>query len=471
MQSQAPEAALRAFIERERIDPSLPALLGFSGGPDSAALLSALASVWKGPLRAVHVDHGIRPAGEREGELRLVRALCGRFKVSLTVARVRPGAIERRAASQGIGVEAAARAYRYHVFGRLLEREAARGGLEPASLRLFLAHNRDDQLETVLMRALGGAGTAGLRGIRAVSGPFLRPFLGLSKRELLAYLEASSIPYSIDSTNEADDYLRNRLRHEILPAIVRGVPGAEGGLLRLAEKAALEEEALSAWSSRVGFREGAAGLEAELALLDEPEAIRERAFLEAAGRLYPGRRVSSRLAASALAALSRGAPSYRGGGLELRQGAQGRLILSRSLDFPRPGGYFVLVDRLERDGLSLRLGGLRIELSWTSGPEAKGIREESLSFPFVLRSRRPGDRLFMGKGSKPLDELFSEWGIRDELRCLVPVVEDRNGIVAVLGSSLGARDRFRKHDCKGNGRLIAIAVKGACASHGFQRPE
>jgi tRNA(Ile)-lysidine synthase len=467
MQSQAPEAALRAFIVRERVDSSLPALVGFSGGPDSTALLSALASVWVGPLRAVHVDHGIRPAEERAGELRIVRALCERFKVSLTVAHIKPGAIESRAASLGIGLEAAARAYRYHVFDRLLEREAARRGLPPASLRFFLAHNRDDQIETVLMRALGGAGTAGLRGIRAISGPFLRPFLGLSKRELLAYLEASSIPYSLDSTNEADDYLRNRLRHEILPAMARAVPGAEGGLLRLAEKASLEEEALSAWTARVGFREGVEGFETEASLLDEPEAIRERAFLEAAGRLYPGRRVSSRLAASALAALAGGASSSRGGGLELRRGFQGRLILSRSLDFPRPGGYFVLVDRLEPDGLSLYLGGLHIELSWIGGPAARGIREESLSFPFVLRSRRPGDRLFMGEGSKPVDELFSEWGIRDELRCLVPIVEDREGIVAVLASSFGARDRFRKHDCKGNGRLIAIAVKGACASHGF----
>jgi tRNA(Ile)-lysidine synthase len=467
MHCEAPEAALRAFLELERIDSSLPALIGFSGGPDSTALLSALAAVWKGPLRAVHVDHGIRPAAERAGESSLVRALCGRFKVSLTVAHVRPGAIEARAASQGIGIEAAARGYRYHVFESLRAREAGRRGIEPSSIRFFLAHNRDDQLETVLMRALGGAGTAGLRGIRALSGPYLRPFLRLSKRELLAYLEASSIPYSIDSTNEADDYLRNRLRHEILPAIARAVPGAEGGLLRLAAKATLDEEALSAWTARVGFKEGSEGIRAEASLLDEPEAIRERAFLAAAGSLYPGRRVSSRLAASALGALARGAPSYRGGGLELSRGADGRLILSRSLDFPRPGGYFVLVDRLGSEGLSLRIGGLLLELSWTNDQGANGIREEALSFPFVLRSRRPGDRLFIGEGSKPIDELFSEWGIRDELRCLVPIIEDRDGIVAVFASSVGARNRFRKHDCRGNGRIIAIAVKGACASHGF----
>lgn len=466
-----PEAELRSFIDREGLDPRLPALVGFSGGPDSTALLAALSAVWRGPLRAVHVDHGIRPEAERRAELALVRSLCSRFSVGLSVATVRPGAIEEAARARGIGVEAAARSYRYGAFRALLSREAERRGLPTASVSLFLAHNRDDQIETVLMRALGGAGTAGLRGMVPRSGPFLRPLLGLSKQELLAYLEAASLSFSVDSTNEADDYLRNRLRHEVLPAIIAAFPGAPGGLLRTAARAALDEEALSSWAGEKGFEEGPGGLSAPAALLSEPEAIRARAFLEAAGRLYPGRRVPFRLAAEALAALEAGASSYRGGGLELRLSGpaqpEGRLILSRSLDFPRPGGYFVLVERLGSEGLALRLGGLRFELSWTSGPGAAGIREEAIGFPFVLRSRRPGDRLSMGAGSKPLDELFSEWGIRDELRPLVPIIEDRDGIVAVLGSSLGARDRFRKHACEGKGRLIAIAVKGARASHGF----
>lgn len=471
---QDPEAALLRFIEQYSLDIGAPALSGFSGGPDSTALLAALSSVWRGPLRAVHVDHGIRPAAEREAEVQLVREQARRFGVKLTVAHIRPGAIEKAAARRGSGIEAEARAYRYHIFSQMLSRG------DPPGRYFFLAHNRDDQLETLLMRAFSGAGTAGLRGIRPLSGPYLRPFLGIPKAGLLAWLEERGIAYSIDSTNNGDEYLRNRLRHSVLPQVLEAAPWAGGGLLRMAAKAGLDEEALEAWTARAGFREcsppagenGEARYWAPLSLLSEPEAIRERAFLSAAGLLYPGRRSSSRFAGKALAAFDAGAKRCRGEGLRLWKaespaGGEEALFIARALDFPRPHGYFVQVDGLKSGALSVQFNGFSLDIRRT--PEAGGgrIREEALSFPFAVRSRRPGDRIFTGPGFKAVDELFSEWGIRDELRPLVPIIEDKDGLVAVLASALGARDRFRKRDLRGEGPFIAIAVKGARGFHGL----
>ncbi len=468
-----PAAALRAFTVRYRLDISTPALVGFSGGPDSTALLAALSQVWKGPVRAVHVDHGIRPEAERAAEIELVKSLARRFGAGLTVAHIKAGAIEKKALLHGTGIEAEARIYRYRVFARMLAQS------DPRAACFFLAHNRDDQLETLLMRAFSGAGTAGLRGIRPVSGPYLRPFLDIPKADLLAYLQERDIPYSMDSTNQGDDYLRNRIRHSILPQILSAMPWAGAGLLRMAAKASLDDAALAEWTARSGFcrikNSSGERYRAPLSLLDQPEAIRQRAILTCAGQVFPGRRSSSRFAADALRALDSGAKRCRGEGLEIWRGPDGEsnkgaeaLFMARALDFPRPHSYFVQVDRLDSAGLSLYLGGFSIKISWTSCPGAGRIREEAVSFPFIVRSRRPGDRLFAGSGFKAVDELFSEWDIRDELRPLVPIIEDKDGLVAVLASALGSRDRFRKRDCQGQGRFIAITLKGARGFHGLQ---
>jgi tRNA(Ile)-lysidine synthase len=462
------ETALGDFFAGRGLDPRQPALVGFSGGPDSTALLIGLHAIGAGPLRAVHVDHGMRPEAERVAELAIVTRLCSSLGIGLTVAHIAPGAIETRARDKGEGIEAAARAYRYHVFRKLL----GRGGAG----RLYLAHTRDDQLETLLMRAFSGSSSAGLRGMAAISGPFCRPLLGLGKAELLSYLEERGVGYSLDSTNSGEDYLRNRLRHGVIPRLDEAFPAWSAGLLATAAKAAEDEEALAAWAGRSGFRpgEGAKALRAPASLLGEPAAVRRRAFLSAASGLLPGRRISSRLADAAFKALGKGARRYVGGGLELAREGES-LSLGLALDFPRDDGYFVMIGGPVNEPFSLGIGRVRVEALWIFQDNAMGkaqtscgIREGAFSFPLIVRSRRPGDALPIRGGNKPLDDLFSEWGILAALRTRIPVIEDRDGIVAVLGSGFGYRDRFRPCGAidsqsvgDGNGRVLCIKVKGA----------
>jgi tRNA(Ile)-lysidine synthetase-like protein len=195
---------------------------------------------------------------------------------------------------------------------------------------------------------------------------------------------------------------------------------------------------------------------AALSLLEAERAGRGRAPRP------EGRRLSARLARAALEAVEAGG-LYRGAGIELRREG-GNLILSRSLDFPKRRGYFVVIDRPGPGGAEIHLGSLAIAVRWSEGPEAAGVDEAAFSFPLVVRSRRPGDALSLRRGRKPLDELLSEWGLPAEARGSLPVIEDRDGIVAVLGSAWGGRDRFRH--CGGglgNGRKLSIAVKGALA--------
>jgi tRNA(Ile)-lysidine synthase len=459
------EATLLEALARSGLEPGDALGVAFSGGPDSSALLAALCALRAGsggaralPL-AIHVDHGLRPREELDSELALVRRNCAALGAGLVVARVRSGRIEEAAGLRGEGIEAEARRFRY----RALRSVAERKGLKA----ILLAHTLDDQLETVLMRLLSGSGSGGIRGIPERSGIFVRPLMSLEKKELLSYLEPREVVFSTDSTNASGDYLRNRIRNELAPLLDSSFRGWRRGLAKASAKARSDEEALSSLAASLAFPDHP-GPEGELSapaapILASPDAIALRAIVEAGGRLRGKGRFPSSLAASALKALRRGEGSeYEGGGIAFSI-REGRLRLRIGLDFPRTGGYFVLIDRPR----SLRVGKLEVRAEWQSASSgAPGIRADAFRFPLVVRSRRPGDAIALPGGSKRLDELFSEWALPEDARLSVPVVEDRDGIVAALGAGFGGRDRyrFRRRDENPEGegmRRLSVIVKGA----------
>lgn len=450
------EAVLLEFLTGRKIQASSIAV-AYSGGPDSGALLAAAAALFPGQPIAVHVDHGIRGQEEREAELALVKSTCRSLGVRLFVARVRPGAVLELAKTGGEGVEAAARHFRYAAFRAAMARTGAR--------TMLLAHTLDDQLETVLMRLLGGSGSGGLKGIPRASGPFLRPLLGLEKSVLVDYAESKGIAYSTDSTNASPSYLRNRIRLNLVPNLDRDYPGWRRGLAHTLENAAMDEEALSQAADAIAFSPSpdAPGMlwAPSAPLLRAPRAIASRAIVRAAASLIGGKRFPSRMATAALEALGRGeGKAYKGAGIELRE-RDGLVLLRCGLDFPRRGGYFVLVDRPRR----VRVGSLVVRASW-SADGSSGIRADAFSFPLVVRSRRPGDAIALKDGTKRLDALFSEWALSEDARRAAPVVEDRDGIVAVLGAGLGGKDRYRALPASVSSigeraRRLSVKVKGA----------
>ena len=458
------EARLLEFLSRRGLGPEDPIAVAYSGGPDSGALLAAIAAIgWRRPM-AIHVDHGIRGRDELDTELALIKGFCSSLGASLLVAHLRPGAVVELARSSGEGVEAAARRYRYAALRRGMKKRGA--------VALLLAHTQNDQLETVLMRLLGGSGAEGLKGIPECSGPFLRPFLGTRKAELTAYLAEKGLPYSVDSTNDSEDYLRNRIRKTLVPMLDESFSGWRRGLAAASAKAAMDEEALSAWAARIAFaaiEEGRQELSADaLSLLEAPRAVAMRALIRAAGSILGTERFSAAAAAAALDALRQGGKLYRGAGIELESGENSRVLLRSmgshspgGLDFPPRHGYFVLIDRPCR----VRVGKLEVRAAWRDASrhagEGPGIRADSFRFPIVVRSRRPGDAIALKAGTKRIDELFSEWALSERARGAVPVIEDRDGIVAVLASGLGGRDRFSERPKGADASRLSVSVKGA----------
>jgi tRNA(Ile)-lysidine synthase len=451
------EASLLDFLRSHGLSPGERLCVAYSGGPDSTALLAALAAVCPLPPLAAHIDHGIRSGEELAAELALVRSTCSRLGAGLRVARLRPGSVAELARGSGQGVESAARALRHRAVLGIMRRS----GLA----HVLFAHTRDDLAEGLLMRLFGGSGTAGLRGIQAERGPVLRPFLGLAKAELLSYLEDRSIPFSSDSTNASELYLRNRVRARLVPLLDESFPGWRRGLASTARRAAEDaqalEEAAAALCPAFESSEGGGLAAPAAAFFAAPAALRLRALVDAIGRLAGSDRASMGMARAALEALGGPPARYRGGGIEISRSRDSVRIWPESgggLDFPRIDGYFVVVDRPRR----IRVGSLVVEATWTT-TAASGIRADAFRFPLVIRSRRPGDAIAIPGGEKRLDELFSEWGLSARTRGIVPVAEDRDGLVAVLGAAFGAKDRYRTGPGPGDtGRpRLSVVVKGA----------
>lgn len=212
-----------------------PLLVGFSGGLDSSVLLHALHTLsaqQPRPLRAIHVHHGLHPDAERWTEHCL--QFCAERGIALVVARVQ---VDRDA---GLGLEGAARDARYAAFAEHLADGEA----------LTLAHHRDDQAETVLLRLLRGSGSDGLAAMsmrRAFAGGVLwRPLLQLARDELLAYAQAQQLQWIEDPSNDEHGLDRNFLRHRIMPLLRERWPHAGRVLARsaglLAEDAELLQE-------------------------------------------------------------------------------------------------------------------------------------------------------------------------------------------------------------------------------------
>lgn len=453
-----------AFFTERGLDPSCPALVAYSGGPDSTALLALLVRLGAGPLVACHVDHGIRAEAERRAEREIVTLTADMLGVPLLVADIRPGAVESRARRLGSGLEAAARWYRQRALGSRL-RERGLG-------RLYLGHTADDSLESLLMGFLGGAGPAGLKGIPAVSGRLVRPLSGFGKKEILSWLEAEGLPYSTDSSNSDLSLRRNRVRGLLVPLLDREFAGWRKALESGAHRYRLDEELLSGLTEPIRFLasdDGSLVTQADT-LLEAPPALAFRALVAAYARLdlerpergrFAGGRVPSRMVLRALETIGKGR-SYSAHGLELLRDSS-QLRLRPALDFGGRDGYFVVIEEKDVGKGRELLPGLHLETDWDRATAPRGIIEGCFEFPVILRNRRPGDRLAQESGSKSVDELLAEWRVPLRLRDRVPVVQDRRGLVALLGSGFpGGRDRHRAASVPitPDARSLVIELKG-----------
>jgi tRNA(Ile)-lysidine synthase len=215
-----------------------PLVVGVSGGPDSLCLLHLLHTCGYSVL-AVHVNHQLRAEADREEDV--VREFATNLNVSFIHTRVD---VHRFAADQKLSIEESARILRYRFLMDVAEQHQAQA--------VAVAHQADDQIETVLMHLLRGSGLAGLRGmpyrgtlpVFSKTIPVVRPLLGVWREEIVEYCAQNGITPCFDASNADSRYFRNRIRKELIPLLKTYNDQAPQHLWQLANLVGAEEELL-----------------------------------------------------------------------------------------------------------------------------------------------------------------------------------------------------------------------------------
>ncbi|MBE3520109.1 MAG: tRNA lysidine(34) synthetase TilS [Firmicutes bacterium] len=468
-------------------------VVGVSGGPDSMCLLDCLAHVasdfgirlWVG-----HLHHGMRGA-DADRDARMVSEFASGRGIPVTVGKWDVPALAR---SQGVGLEEAGRIARYTFLRELAGKIGA--------AKIATAHNRNDQAETVLMRLFRGSGTAGLAGIPPVRDGIIRPLLEVARAEIEEYVRERNLPVTTDVYNFDMRYVRNKLRHELIPMLTKEFnPAIVDALSDTATLLRWDEEFLDEEASRAfysgSFSEGRITFVSTEDLLSRPLALSSRMVRKAfAEVLRAPKTPESRRVLSFLYALKDRTQQLYDLGMGVRARDEGDFV---AFFPPAPKNVLVELDvpgfaRVPEMGVSVR--------TWLVEPEeALSLREEILrgearfvrgvpstrylppkraacgcdllgrsgaeqtpgriflerrvyidynklragvsgKIRLLVRTRRPGDRmkpLGMRGSSKKLQDLFVSTGLFRWYRDFIPIIEHQGDIVWVAGLRLDER--------------------------------
>lgn len=396
-----------------------PLLVGFSGGLDSTVLLHALAALPAARargLRAIHVHHGLH-ADADAWALHCEQA-CAALDVSLAVVRVDV------ARERGDGPEAAARAARYGAFGEALG----------AGEVLALAHHRDDQAETFLLRALRGSGVDGLAAMRPWR-PFLRgwlwrPLLALPQATLADHARARGLRWLDDPSNAELAFDRNFLRRRVLPLLRERWPRADAAFARSAALAAQAQDLLEEEDQRLLAHARIAPDTLDVGLLAEIPAARRARLLRAWIRALdlpplPAQGVAQ-LDAQLLGARADADARFAWAGAELRRWR--RLLHAGPVRPPLPVDWQAWWDGSERlrlpTGDALVLAPMRAAAAPTRFPA-----------PLQVRARRGGERIRLpGRAhSHALKHVLQERAVPPWVRERLPLLLDADGALLAAG--------------------------------------
>ncbi len=392
-------------------------------------ILYLLREEWSLELFVVHYDHRLRKEALEEAFFVRKEAERRGLPFILGTAPVRS-----YAKREGLSLEVAARELRYRFFAHVADRLAAN--------RVALAHQADDLAEEVLLRFIRGAGRRGLAGIPVKRGGlFVRPLLLASREEIYCFLERHKIPYVEDPSNKDPRFLRNRVRHLLIPFLEKHFHRRVRECLKRTALIIAEEEeflgelAEKALKRHARFAPDEVVLSAR-GLKDMPLALRRRVFLEALKQLgMPMFRVRlSHLEQleSLVEGRARGAVPLPSNFMARRE--PGRIVIKKALPLPSPFRF-----EITGPGEYPLPDGRKLVVE--EGHPAKApagalcIDKTRLCGPLIARSPQPGDRLkppgFPGR--RKLKKLFWEKKLSHESRRLWPVLENNGKIVGVPG--------------------------------------
>jgi tRNA(Ile)-lysidine synthase len=445
--NQTLQKVKQTIVRHRMISDGDCVLVAVSGGPDSVCLLHILHEL-KDELHihlvVAHFDHGLRPA-EDDSETAFVRGLAESLKLPFQTAKGH--LLEKKTHGSR---EETARNARYAFLETVMKKHKAQ--------KIALGHNLNDQAETILMRLLRGSGPSGLTGIPPCrDGSIIRPLIAIERPEIENYLKAKQLASVTDSSNLKTDYLRNKIRLELMPLLEEQQPRLAHLLSQTAEILRDEDDYLEgiveAWlKSNMELPSPHTFRVSITSFLALPVALRRRVIRNVIGKVKKDLR---RITWDHVEAIQRLVQAEKPqatlnlpGRLTVNR-TYGHLIFSNSVKKkPRPFRYTLngpgtydldqigrrlTVEEIEnRKGLRLRGSG------WTAFLDA-----EKLHFPLTLRTFKSGDRFipFGMKGHKKLKDFFVDLKVPLEERYSTPILCCDDKIAWVCGFRID--DRFK----------------------------
>lgn len=445
-------------VARARFLPEARLLVAVSGGPDSVALLLALAEFsrlhapdWR--LGVGHINHMLRGAESDEDETFVcelsasLRLVCDARSVDTT----------RLARERHISIETAARQARSQLLREML---AGWGGD-----LIVTGHTLDDQAETVIMRLLRGTGSAGLASMRAIAPPFARPLLSVPKADILQALSERVQTFRLDRTNSDARYFRNRVRWEVMPVLESLKPGAAAMLARTANLALRQADYMTdeaGYVMKMATRvEHDSGIQISRAVMHSlhPGLRAEvvRAIIEhVLGDLQD---IEEKHVSVLSTWLGCDEPQARPNSLprNLYVTLLGDdVVVGRSVE--RPGErieetQLIVPGRTPANLGDIQIGELQIDdagelsrLMTVCGHHHAVIDARQIVGPLCVRSWQAGDRMFPmnAPGTRKLQDIFTDRHIPRNRRPSIPIVHDEEGIVWVAGIALDHRVRIQE---------------------------
>ena len=417
--------------ENKLIEKGDNIIVGASGGPDSQFLIYALVELRKEmdfTIVLAHLNHLHRK--EADFDESLVEDTAKKFGLDF---RKKAASMDDYAKKYGLSSEDAGRRLRYEFF-RGIQKDYPKS-------KIAVAHNLDDQAETVLMRIIRGTGVEGLRAMDYRNNDIIRPILDIKKAKILEYLDREKIPYAIDKTNFTADYTRNKLRLEIIPEIEMINPNFKESLVNLSEIATneisisdsyikniyediiIQRKIDSISFDKVGFE-------------NKDKAIQARLIRRAIGEIKKEVRDISK--------------DNIDNFLSLTDLANGKSIIKDDLLFLKSYKFYrlglikedsqAIEDEISIDiGDEISFGDKRIKISSVSdfqkkhGKNIEYFDRDKLTFPLSVRFRKNGDKFRpIGLGhSKKLKDFFIDMKVDKEKREKIPLILSENDIIWV----------------------------------------
>ncbi len=456
---------VRRYIKRyNMIRQSEHIVAGISGGADSVCLLFMLRRFlyeqsgedYRNRLTAVHVHHGIR--GEEAGrDLEFVKKLCGQEGIELVI---RYYDVPGYSKEHRISCEEAGRLLRYEAMGKLA---AERG----SNSKIAVAHNSNDNAETVLHNLSRGSGLKGLGGIAPLNGNIVRPLLCLERKEIEKYLSDNKISYITDSTNLETEYTRNRIRLHVLSVMQQEInPKCVEHMAGTSENVREAEEFLEKITNQM-YEKVVYADNNYICIRKEDFHpidiyIKKRIIRQAVGRLAGGLKDISRIHIEDVLALMKGEPGkyiHLPGGIIVRNDYNCLVFGSSESDSERtqqiyadsktmicnPGiyhlkgyGYCFEVSEIFLDSEEESVNFLKNCIKNQENLYTKCFDYDKMKFAVQLRYRMSGDYLTIDSrlSHKKLKSYFVDKKIPQTERGRIPLLADGNHIVWVVGGRI-----------------------------------